>query len=612
MKHNITSRLLQTFALALLPFAASGQNLDPTVEVSRTYEGKLMEVHKPQLRMEVPDSVLNFDLEFDYSVTDKPYKGSYEFSPYTVEMKPSPAVRDHRTLYLKAGAGYQLHPTLDLVWSPEFKKPFRMNVYAFNRSFVGNYWNIAETDVTGSEVVLDRVGNTSGKDIAWYGYDFQSRAGVDGRYDWEKALFKFDVFYDGIHQKDGQAMPYKRSYNAFEAKMGLASKKASGGFLYSAGASYRYGTDALSGELPEIYGLKSQEFDFDAELGYALLRSGRLLFDMGFEWASASDGDSRQIGGNIIIPGRLHGADLDLAPHYMMKKGRWLLDLGVRFSLTYSSSKYTDVQGFEGYLLYPDVRIEYSAIRDALKLYVDVAGDSRLNAYSDVLGFNRRANQLYAKAGQDLMDVTVERLNACVGFEGRIGPRFAYNLRGGYADYADALLDGVVMSSEDAETERWILPMIGYSSYKKAYAALDWTLAAENIKMDGSVEYAHPWMGKGRQMNGLFLPASLAGDVSVSYVWKKRLSVGLDCGFSTAREAHMVTSSNREGDLVEVVDKDVRMPGYADLGLNLEYAVNRKFSVWARGGNMLGMTVQRSVLYAEKGPYFTAGICLNL
>ena len=57
---------------------------------------------------------------------------------------------------------------------------------------------------------------------------------------------------------------------------------------------------------------------------------------------------------------------------------------------------------------------------------------------------------------------------------------------------------------------------------------------------------------------------------------------------------------------------DARVPGYADLGLEFEYVVNRKLSAWVRGGNLLGMTIQRSLLYAEKGPYFTLGICLNL
>ena len=68
--------------------AASAQNLDPTVEVNRSYEGKLMEVHKPMLEMAVPDSVLRFDLDFDYEVFDNPYKGAYEFKTYTMQLQP--------------------------------------------------------------------------------------------------------------------------------------------------------------------------------------------------------------------------------------------------------------------------------------------------------------------------------------------------------------------------------------------------------------------------------------------------------------------------------------------------------------------------------------------
>ena len=87
MRHNILY-----FIIALIaPFAvhtASAQNLDPTVEVNRSYEGKLMEVHKPMLEMAVPDSVLRFDLDFDYEVFDNPYKGAYEFKPYTMELQP--------------------------------------------------------------------------------------------------------------------------------------------------------------------------------------------------------------------------------------------------------------------------------------------------------------------------------------------------------------------------------------------------------------------------------------------------------------------------------------------------------------------------------------------
>ena len=116
--------------------AAVAQNLDPTVVVSRDYEGKLMEVHKPKIEMAVPDSVLRFDLEFDYSVSDSPYKGAYDFTPYVLDMKPSPTYRHNSRLYLNAGAGYQFHPELDLVWSPALKsEAFKMNVFAHHRSY---------------------------------------------------------------------------------------------------------------------------------------------------------------------------------------------------------------------------------------------------------------------------------------------------------------------------------------------------------------------------------------------------------------------------------------------------------------------------------------------
>ena len=57
---------------ALFAFAAAlmGQNLDPTVEVSRVYEGKLVDVHKPAIEMAVPDTMYKFDLGFDYWVLD--------------------------------------------------------------------------------------------------------------------------------------------------------------------------------------------------------------------------------------------------------------------------------------------------------------------------------------------------------------------------------------------------------------------------------------------------------------------------------------------------------------------------------------------------------------
>ena len=104
MKNNIS--YLFVAVASFMAFSASAQNLDPTVEVSRDYEGKLLVVHKPILEMAVPDSVYRFDLDFDYSVTDTPYKGAYEFVPYSVDMTLEPQQRE------RGGANMLLLPLL--------------------------------------------------------------------------------------------------------------------------------------------------------------------------------------------------------------------------------------------------------------------------------------------------------------------------------------------------------------------------------------------------------------------------------------------------------------------------------------------------------------------
>ncbi len=568
-------------AAVFLPLAASGQNLDPTVEVSREYEGKLMEVHKPQLRMEVPDSVLHFDLEFDYTVTEKPYKGSYEFSPYTVDMRPAPTMRDPNSFYFKLGAGYQLHPELDMIWSPQFKKPFRMNVYASNRSFVGRYWNMAEPDLNAAEPLVDRVSRDA-DDKSWKGYDFVTRAGVDGRYDWEKGLFRFDVGYKGIQQSDEMITRTDRSYNALNVNLGAASKKAEG-FLYKVDASYGFANDRFSYAGGTGDDQIAVEFDFGTTLGYAFRNAGKLLVDIGADWGKME--------GNQFYD----GIDLDIVPHYVMDYGRWHFDLGVRVSGTSHTSRFTDVWEVSRQVVYPDVRIDFKAIEDAMRLYLDLGGDSKLNKYSDILEFNHHATSDYGRLSWELMGISEERLDAALGLEGRIGPRFSYDLRGGYVNGQTVLLDGVELAGADAGLPAHWLPALGYGSFDKAYVSAGWFLEGESVRFDGGLVYTHSWPKQKYNLDGLFLPAALAGDVSFSYIWKKRVSAGIDCEFSSARKSSVA-----------------RLPGYADLGLNAEYCVNRKFSVWARGGNLLGMTVQRSILYAEKGPYFTLGICLNL
>ena len=129
---------LVSAAMLMTAAVSFGQNFNPTVEVTNTYQGNASEVHKPLLGMNIPDSLLHFDLDFDYEVFEKPYQGAYSFKPYMLNMRPAKDAWRGRQLYLKAGAGYTLHPQFEFVFSPEQSGPFQMSVYASHKSYFGN------------------------------------------------------------------------------------------------------------------------------------------------------------------------------------------------------------------------------------------------------------------------------------------------------------------------------------------------------------------------------------------------------------------------------------------------------------------------------------------
>ena len=67
---------------------AYAQNLNPTVEVTNAYAREASGIEKPSQLRDVPDSVLRFNLDFDYAVNETPYRGAYEFKPYLVQLRP--------------------------------------------------------------------------------------------------------------------------------------------------------------------------------------------------------------------------------------------------------------------------------------------------------------------------------------------------------------------------------------------------------------------------------------------------------------------------------------------------------------------------------------------
>lgn len=545
---------LYILALSVAGLSASAQDLDPTVVVDRVYEGKLMEVHKPLLDMAVPDSVMRFDLDFDYSVFDNPYKGSYEFNPYLLSMKPSVPTDRSGRFYLRAGAGYQLRPEFDMVWSPKMKEkgsPFHVDVYARHRSYFGKYYLLPSDGV-----ITDHT-------PALRGGFMNTKAGVDFGADWDKAAMDVNVGYYGNHRKEADA--FMRNYNALDADFSLSSKDMGApGFVYDVDLSYRRAG---------LSGVKENNLEAGLLLGGGLKREGRVNVELGFE----HDGYS-----GVGVPHYNGASVVSVAPHYVYEKGRLYADIGLNVSKAIRDT----ASGFfqrdaKEQVVYPDVELRFSVIRNALMLFLKAGGGTRAVSNADLVERN---------AFQDLtrntpMGIEVVRLDAVAGLEGRFGTRFNWNLHAGYVDYANGLLD------------RFSVSLVDYVPYRMWNAGFEWLWKSDSFMADGKLSYRNAWGEVFSSGIDVFRPAAFTGDVAFEYNYMQRIYLGVSCGFSSAS-------------LCE--SRDFVLPGYADLGVTAEYVTSRALSFWVKGGNLLGMAIPRNLRYVEKGQYFTLGISLKL
>ena len=582
-------KILLAAAVLLCPFAASAQNLDPTVEVNRSYEGKLMEVHKPMLEMAVPDSVLRFDLDFDYEVFDNPYKGAYEFKPYVMQLQPVGKAAEQKKLYMRLGAGngleaLSLHPSADFVWSPVLRERFKMDVYAHHRSYVGEY-RFADAPDPSQEVLDLKMKKSYGR----ADYDFLTKAGVDARYDWADGTVRVDAGYYGLAERYGDQ---RNSYNALKVNAGVASKDYGQFINYDVYASYRFGTDRFDYKHVAEESLAEHEISVLGKLKAVLMDDHKAVFELGV--------DNHSYGYTGVTK-------LTFAPHYMFRYGKWGFDAGFRIEALVPANDSTCFTT-KGQTIYPDVTVDYQVIPGVMKAYAKIGGGTKVNSFSSLIDQNHHFDMYYGH-GKPLMDNTIENISAVLGLEGRAGARFAYGVRAGYAMYGNAPLETVMIGvapGDDKLSHMQLsyMPGIAYAGYQNVYAAADLSWVTERFRVDGKAMYRHSWF-EDLKTDGYFLPAALTGEVAFEYNWHKRIFLGMDCDFATGR---------REGSarFPDGTLKQVKVPGYADLGLNFEYMTTRSFSVWFRGGNLLNMAVQRNLLCAEKGIYFAAGICLNL
>lgn len=582
-------------ALTAAGTVSFGQNINPTVEVTNTYQGKPSEVNKPQVRMSVPDSLLRFGSDFDYEVFDKPYEGTYSFKPYMLNMRPGRDAFRGKRMYLRAGAGYSLHPQLDFIFSPEQQGPFQMSVYASHKSYFGKY-DALHADL---QEKTYRVG-PSGRH--YKGYDGLSKVGFDGRYSWDKAILSLQAGYYGILAKDTLS---SRSYNACDFNLRLRSNSTAQRYiLYDVAFDGRFGNDNLNYQdafrrgadlvIPQGRGkVREGDFRIHGDAGPVLDYFHRVL--LGFDFATLS------YNGGLFED---RSGMLALTPKYEFETSRWNISVGLRIEKLFKDKR-LDTLAFlpthrtRGKTLYPDVHVRFNAAGN-VALYAGVTGGASLNAYSQQLAANHHFSPLYALA-EPLMDFSSESMHVQAGVKGNLWSRLQFDLNGGVSAMQNGLIENALPIRTGTRTG--FLPATGYEDYNVLYANALLDLRAGHFKFDADMRYCRTTF-ENKGYCGFALPA-FTGDFKAAYDFNARAYCGVRAVVSSARNGRCSSAAVPEG-------VDVKVPGYIDLGVFAGYQLNRKFGLWVESGNLLCESVQRNLFHAENDLWITGGIALIL
>lgn len=479
MKRIISVSVLAA-ALAVPSFA---QGIKQSVEVTNEYVSGFADFKKSTPQMAVPDSVYRFDYSFDYSVFESPYRGAYEFSPYEIQLTPDPLPYDGKKLYLSAGAGYSLHPVLDVVYTPFGDGAATLSLFNKGRGY-------------------------SGKNF----YDLTDNAGLSGRLLTSWGRLSYKAGYEGIFAGAGEPL---RGTGAGRSTwhspyVGVALESRARGttyFDYKIGVDYRFSTDGLyslpasSTAVPSAGRIGEHDLRVSGFAGPVVKSKYSFLLDFGFNMLSLAD--SRTGYSDRVA------SFARLTPHLKFVLGIVDIDAGV--NLDYFAS--ADSSPFS---LNPVVKAGLDISELSLKLFAGLDGGKQLLGEHSLKSFNH----FYVR-GSAVPDVSWEKADIYLGALGKIGPSLQYSIKGGYALRSSSPFDSAYGS-------------LAFADCSSAHASLGLDWVSERFDLDAAFDFESVFMDA--LSVPAYAPAMFRGHLDATWNTLERVFVGLRTEGASSRE----------------------------------------------------------------------------
>lgn len=565
MKSTFTILLLCcTFALA-----AQNQKIDPTVEVNRDYQGKMMEITKGKLNTATADSLNSFNLDFSYSFFNKPYKDMYEFSAV-----PSASIPEMDTIYTpwlhaKGGIGFPFTAQASILVSPRLTKGNYLNMMGDFNLFNGKVPEIA---------IMEGKAQESGRKVDNKEYSYGVGAGYT--HAWRSGELGISVGFNGGYstyygyRTNDAADAADHSYTVAGIEMGI---KSSGAGKYGQKMNY-----ALKGKFSHtsdkgMRELQENIFSISAEAGPTVGRYNKFMAAVSVEAADAGNAAHYTAG--------LFG----ITPQYRFENGKLKVNLGIKLQGHFGDREKRD--RYHSYI-FPAVDLSFNLLPRNLWLYGKVDGGNVLNSYTGTLAQNRHISPDHTPAG--LMTGSIP-LDVEGGFKGRFTDRFSFSVFAGYTIHK-----GLQQFYHD-QRNGWSNTF--YSNTNRFGIGASAVVATERFQ--GEISALHSFWTKGKKssfINGLAPVGfpSIEGEARIRYNWEKKVYATVECTFRG--ETGYLCLDAAQG----------TVPAFADLKAGVEWVYSPVVTFWLQGCNLLDAPLQYHPFYAGRRIGFYAGIIVEL
>lgn len=552
-----------------------------TVEVSRPYDVNLDGIRKPAIPTSVDDSLHRFDVHFDYSIFNRPYGDLYDFTPY--ESIQLSTVGANRTpyVYTRLGAQYApgergVMPAGEIYLQSKPKNGFCSGLYGRHNSFFGDLGRGFDVSPV---LQTSRMQNTVGGDIT---YDWATgEMMVDVKYDFDR--YNYQVKDDGM---TGFFPKTGHKNNSLTAAFNLNSaQKEENTVYYDVTVSYRNtqkemawtrltsDTTRLSEGFLNVSGYVGASFDIH-----------RIYVDMNIEYATYGGVHDFKIG------------LVEFSPIYQLNRKRLNARLGVKFGSRYGLTGSIEEPGLDlgaRSSIFPDVDLRYTLIDKTLWAHAVVTGGNDLNAFS------RMVDDCPIVLPTTTMEFGSRPLDATFSLEGVISGRLGINLETNYKIYRNKMIfipvyDGTPMTQLTAS----------YRDVNQFSAQAEAFWRSQELTVGGRFRYAR-YADSETKAIVTEMPC-YTGYAFARYNFRERIIAQIECNYRSKTRG---TMSSHES--IGPVVQSYEVPAIVDLDLNVNYLINKHFSVFAKVGNVLDHRNQYMPLYLEPGRNFGGGLCLN-